>query len=230
MEFKAFTLGISAHLSSEIAGYAIQSRVFRDWTAALRTELATVNIDAVDFRGKPSAETVMFVRLKVKTADKPFDQIVQLRGNSVGLLIVLNCEKENFTFLTKQTRLPTGDVLVELPAGMVDGGTFAGAAAKEIAEETGLTFSEADLIPLSQEPIYLSPGLLDEAMAFFAVERTVTRVEFDELIGKITGAVDEHEHITLRVVRLEEVVLAASRDAKAYIAFLLYSMHLHEKK
>lgn len=224
MTLTAFEIKKSDHLSAEFAGHAMQSRIFSDWAAALRTKVTTCTIDAVDFRGKPSAETVMFARLKVRTPEKPYDQIVQLRGNAVGLLVVLSCEGELYTLLTEQVRLPAGGMLAELPAGMVDGGTFTGAAAKEIQEETGLSFGEADLIPLSRDPIYLSPGLLDEGMHFFAVVRSVSRTDLDALIDKTTGAKDEHEHITLKVVPLSEMLDAVPRDGKAHIALLLYRL------
>ncbi|MEK7628078.1 MAG: NUDIX domain-containing protein [Patescibacteria group bacterium] len=226
-----FQFGKSEHVSVEHAGFAMISRIYRDWTASIRPDagIERVTLDAVDFRGKPSAENVLFVRMKVRTKGKPFDQVVQLRGNSVGMLVILIVDDKRYTVLTQQTRLPTGGMLCELPAGMVDSGTFVGAAAKEIAEEVGFVFREQDLIPLSREPIYLTPGLLDEAMQFFAIEHHLTQAELDDIVGRVTGVAEEGEVITLKVVPLDHTMhhAHAGRDAKAHIALMLYGLHLH---
>lgn len=70
---------------------------------------------------------------------------VFLRGPSVGMMVVLQPNDlpegsmdEKHVLLTVQPRVPAGTLgLVELPAGMVDDGTFAGSAANEIKEELG---------------------------------------------------------------------------------------------
>lgn len=47
-------------------------------------------------------------------------------------------QEEKHVLLTVQPRIPAGGLqFLELPAGMVDNGTFAGSAAKEIKEELG---------------------------------------------------------------------------------------------
>lgn len=68
--------------------------------------------------------------------------IVFLRGGAVGVLVILDCEGEEYTILTKQARVPIGDSqLPEIPAGMLDGsGNFKGVAASELEEEVGLSF------------------------------------------------------------------------------------------
>ena len=55
--------------------------------------------------------------------------------------------------MTVQPRIPAGSLaFAELPAGMLDdeSGTFAGGAAREIEEETGLKVSENELINLTE--------------------------------------------------------------------------------
>ena len=54
--------------------------------------------------------------------------IVFMRGGSVGVLIVLECEGEEFTILTHQARVAAHDhSLPEIPCGMMDGsGNFKG--------------------------------------------------------------------------------------------------------
>lgn len=70
---------------------------------------------------------------------------VFLRGASVAMLVVLtpdDAPEDKHVLLTVQPRVAAGSLrLVELPAGMVDEGTFAGSAAKEIEEELGMRCS-----------------------------------------------------------------------------------------
>jgi len=68
---------------------------------------------------------------------------VFLRGASVGMMVLLQpddlpegSQEEKHVLLTVQPRIAAGSLqFVELPAGMVDDGTFSGSAAKEIKEE-----------------------------------------------------------------------------------------------
>ncbi|KAH8661923.1 hypothetical protein BX600DRAFT_437356 [Xylariales sp. PMI_506] len=87
---------------------------------------------------------------------------VFLRGPSVAMLVVLTPEGssggpgdgdgESYAVLTVQPRIPAGSLgFLELPAGMLDdGGSFTGAAAKEIEEELGLKLQESDLVCMSE--------------------------------------------------------------------------------
>ena len=60
-------------------------------------------------------------------------------------------QDEKHVILTVQSRVAAGGLqFVELPAGMVDRGSFAGTAAKEIQEEIGLEIPEDELINLSE--------------------------------------------------------------------------------
>ena len=63
----------------------------------------------------------------------------------------MDSETDKQVILTLQPRIPAGSLsLAELPAGMLDdSGTFAGGAAKEIEEETGLKIAENELTDLT---------------------------------------------------------------------------------
>jgi ADP-sugar diphosphatase len=138
----------------------------------------------------------------------------------------------------------------ELPAGMLDDGTFSGTAAKEIEEECGIKVPEADLIDLTAlaisanssdsaasdfgiklgEGVYPSVGACDEYMAFFLYEKKVSRKEIQEWQGKLTGLRDEGEKITLKIVKLQDLWKEGARDAKAMCALALYtSLKQHGK-
>lgn len=50
-------------------------------------------------------------------------------------------EKDRHVLLTVQPRIPAGGLrMVEIPAGMVDDGSFKGAAANEIKEEVSFLY------------------------------------------------------------------------------------------
>lgn len=152
-----------------------------------------------------------------------------------------NTETDKQVILTVQPRIPAGSLaLPELPAGMLDdSGTFAGGAAKEIAEETGLEISADDLTDLTelalpksakdspsveqlQRGVYPSPGGSDEFIPIFLWQKRVPRDQLQEWQGKLTGLRDHGEKITLMLCPLDRLWKEGGRDAKALAAFALY--------
>lgn len=117
-----------------------------------------------------------------------------------------------------------------------DSGTFTGAAAKEIQEETGLEIPEEDLIDMTalaalppsldgenlQKGVYPSPGACDEFIPIFLNQRRVPREQLKEWQGKLTGLRDEGEKITLKVVPLKDLWKEGARDGKTLAAWALY--------
>lgn len=119
-----------------------------------------------------------------------------------------------------------------------DSGTFAGAAAKEIEEETGLLVEEGDLIDMTalampadqesesgenlQQAIYPSPGGSDEFIPLFLCQKRMPQKEIEKLQGKLTGLRDEGERITLKVVPLKDLWKVGARDGKTLAAWALY--------
>ena len=228
---KSLTQRAETGVSEEALEMARESRVFTDWVASLDPgfDIQGVVVTAVDFKGKPSAENVMFVRLAVKTADVPFPQVVELRGGTVVMLVVLHCEGVDYGVLVAQPRLPTGQRrMKETPAGMIDGGKFRGKAALEIEEELGLFFAEDELLDMTvfiygktNPSLYFSPGLLDERAHFYLARRKVTGAELVALQGKATGVASEGEDIILNIVPLSQMRTQV-RDMKTIVALALY--------
>ena len=142
--------------------------------------------------------------------------------------------------LAVQPRIPAGSLSMhELPAGMLDdSGTFSGAAAKEISEETGLEISASELINMTelalpssanedieeqlQQGVYPSPGGSDEFIPIFLWQKRIPRDQLKEWQGKLTGLRDEGEKITLMLARLEELWKVGARDGKTLAAWALY--------
>lgn len=148
-------------------------------------------------------------------------------------------EKDKHVILTLQPRIPAGSLsFPELPAGMLDdAGTFAGGAAKEIEEETGLKIKEDELIDLTellfeeenqqggeklQRAMYPSAGGCDEFVPIFLHQKRIPREQLKDWQGKLTGLREHGEKITLKVVRLEELFREGGRDSKALSAWSMY--------
>ncbi|XP_025652706.2 nudix hydrolase 14, chloroplastic-like [Arachis hypogaea] len=108
--------------------------ILADGTLALRQVL----IQGVDMFGK----RIGFLKFKADIY-KPVPSIVFVRGLAVTVLILLESEGETYAVLTEQARVPTGRIILELPAGMLDDdkGDFVGTAVREVEEETGIKVS-----------------------------------------------------------------------------------------
>lgn len=178
----------------------------------------------------------------LNSAHESLPGAVFLRGPSVGMLVVLQpddlpagSEDEKYVLLTVQPRPAVGSLgMVELPAGMVDEGTFVGSAAREIKEELGLEIPESELVDLTAlavpddgeerlpQMMFPSAGGCDEGIALFLHERRVGRGTLREWTGKLTGLRDEGEKITLKLVRREDLWWEGARDAKALGALALW--------
>jgi ADP-sugar diphosphatase len=127
---------------------------------------------------------------------------------------------------------------------MLDGQSFKGAAASEIAEEAHLTIAEDELINMSElalsdqssgeetleEAMYPSVGACDEFIPLMLCQKKITTRHMEWLKGRATGLRDEGENITLRLVPLEKAWRAGSRDAKTLAALALYEGLKREKK
>jgi ADP-sugar diphosphatase len=185
----------------------------------------------------------MKIHATVTNADGDFlPGAIFLRGASVGMLVLLqpddlppNSQEEKHVLLTVQPRIAAGGLqFVELPAGMVDDGTFKGSASKEIEEELGLKIHEDELVNLTElaipekeeeicpRAIFPSAGGCDEFIPIFLHEKRIPRQQLAEWTGKLTGLREEGEKITLKLVKLEDLWLEGARDAKALAAWALY--------
>jgi ADP-sugar diphosphatase len=220
-----------------IARIATESIIFQNWFNKLdpEFELKEVTITQVDFKGKGTTPAdVLFVRLRARTSKSPHEQHVELRGGTSAMLVNLTCTDDGsiHTVLTCQSRVPAGDFrYIEIPAGMVDGGSFLGAAAREIEEELGIRFNPSELtdltetLPKGQNGLHLSPGLLDEQCKIFLAERNVTRRELDAMKGRKTGVLGEGEFIQLLIVPIKDLCQYTS-DAKSILAYFLYKEYI----
>ena len=242
LAFPAFKTWIST-LQQSLSSQRNSAHTFHSSPYKLRK----IDIQAVDvFRGN----RIGFIKLKAEVSNDNGEKLpgsVFLRGGSVGMMLILQpddvaekSETEKYVILTIQPRVPAASLaMAELPAGMLDdAGTFAGGAAKEITEETGLQIPANDLINITemaipelspsdaeeqlQRAIYPSPGGSDEFIPIFLWQKRVPRDTLREWQGKLTGLREHGEKITLTLCPLDNLWSVGARDGKTLGAWALY--------
>lgn len=198
---------------------------------------------------KPEKESKSPKKLKkAKLNAKSLFETVFLRGGSVAMLMILrptDSRNERWVVLTEQPRVPACSLrFLEIPAGMLDAErNFAGAAAREIEEETGLKIPEGELIDMTKlaledsryessakrsdaerlmPAMYPSPGGCDEYISLFLWEKEMDRVQIEALKGKMEGLRTEGEMITLKIEKYDDLWRLGARDAKTLGAWALY--------
>jgi len=185
-------------------------------------DLRTMEIQSIDMFGP----RIGFLKIKVvghyNNSKTPVPGICFLRGDAVAILPILHCNGGRYVVCVEQPRMPDGRLKLELPAGMMDGeGNFAGTAAKEMAEETGLTMHESelqDITPPSVPKVGPSIGACDEKIKILYWTKEVTPEQLAELEGKTTGNLEEGEVIKVRIIKLEDMFKVCD-DMKWWAAY-----------
>ena len=237
-------------------------KAFKEWLGTLRNSLALqpkenvqhlhpfhdapytlrkIHIQAVDYFGKNIGFIKLDAVLQNSKDQKAFlPGKIFMRGGSVAMLMILrpnDSNDERWVILTEQPRIPAGSLsFLEIPAGMIDNSeTFAGAAAKEMFEETGMKISMDELVDMTElalegsdnpenlrAAMYPSPGGSDEFIALFLWEKRMERLEIEALKDKLTGLRLQGEMIKLKLLRYEDLWRVATRDAKTMVSWALY--------
>ena len=207
------------HLEDSLIQKVVDCTKFKDYMAKVDSlpntiELTKIEIISVEMFGK----NVGFVNMRAITTEdaKPLPSYVFLRGRAVAILLLVN----NKMVLTKQFRVPVQQYLLEAPAGTMDeDGDFAGVAAKEIEEETGLKITKEKLEELGE--IVTSPGGCDEYINLYLYELEMKEEEVEVMKTKIYG-VGEHERIQLEMQEFTLANVLKTKDAKLISAALAY--------
>lgn len=185
---------------------------FKNWSGELsRHGIKLFGYEELQTIRKPKGD-VLFSLLKIQAEapeGNPLLPIVMLRGAFVTVLTALfDAETgEEFHLLVRQRRVANGAYFYEHPAGMCDG--YADPyeiALIEVAEETGVMVAREQLHLLSPEPLFSSPGLLDEGGWFFCCELQMPKAEIEALHLTAQGAGGEGEFIYTYVAKPEEVL------------------------
>lgn len=156
---------------------------------------------------------------------KKLPPIVVLRGHFVAVLphLIASDTQKQFTLLVKQRRVATGGYFYEFPAGMCDEAEDPiPVAIRELEEESGLKVMPSDLIPLNDQPIFSSPGLLDEGGYFFALQLFLPESQIWSLDRQRHGVGSESEWITTKIVNFAQ---ANQYIANTHGFTLLYLYH-----
>jgi hypothetical protein len=96
---------------------------------------------------------------------------VLLRGNSAAVLLWYVHNDTTYVVAVRQPRVAMGDVVWEVPAGMVSGdGSLRGTMFDEIREETGIDVNVCDLRHHADTRPFTSCGLLDERLCLFSAK------------------------------------------------------------
>ncbi|TVY82047.1 Nudix hydrolase 14-like chloroplastic protein, partial [Lachnellula suecica] len=199
LEFPAFKGWLSRLQSNLSLQHKYTAHEFHSSPYALRS----LKIQAIDRFGASRLGFVKFTASITNNEGESLPGAVFLRGPSVGMLVVLQpddlpsgSQEEKHVLLTVQPRVAAGSLqFVELPAGMVDDGTFKGSAAQEIKEEIGLDIPEDELINLTElaipttegedtpKAVFPSAGGCDECIPLFLHEKRVPRETLKEWTG-----------------------------------------------
>jgi len=210
---------------------------FTDWmkgnTSNDRVDLINIVIQKIDMFGK----RIGFMNLDATIVDEAgvaLPGIVFLRGASVAVLLLLECEGEQSIVLVEQYRVPAASRMLELPAGMMDGKReFIEMGIAELREETLFEVTNESLIDItppcaSSKGVYPSPGGCDEYIRILSHHRQVTRDEMNGLEGRLAGNRKAGEKITVRLIPVRDIRIHTT-DMKVYTALFLYNAMLSDK-
>ncbi|MEI8223856.1 MAG: NUDIX domain-containing protein [bacterium] len=207
-----------------------QELLFTNWLDAFDPEwiIEAIEIQSVD---RVPSGRILFIKLKadiIHPAGKLPGMIVVIRDYAVSALTVLTCAGKKYALLLDQPRVPVGNTISESVAGLIDDQTSPESVIlRELEEEahavTRLGLTPNDVIPLLDKPFYLSPGILNEAIYPFLVEKEVTQEVLDTYHGLKMGLEEEYEHIVVRVVPFEDIT------KYCYCATTLAMLHLYDR-
>lgn len=219
----------------------LESRIYREWLEASQKKFVVtkVHFSSVDFLRK--GRQPLFIKLTATATlpdGRPVHGIVLVRGNAVGILVVLRCEGQKYLLLVRQPRFAIGEqASLEIPAGILDWtGDYRKVALSELKEEAQIDAEESELIDLmdfwyqgKSDGFAASCGLLDERIRLYAIERDVTPEQLRAMDGKDQQYTEEIEWIRTEVLPYEEAARQFV-DGKNLIALFLYERWLQSRK
>ena len=219
----------------------LESRIFQEWLSATSAKfrITKIHFSSVDFLSK--VHRPLFIKLKATAMlpdGRPVHGIVLVRGNAVGVLVVLKCEGKRYLLLVRQPRFAISEqASLEIPAGILDWtGDYRKVALSELEEEAQIKASDSELIDLmdfwyggKSDGFAASCGLLDERIRLYAIEREVTPEQLKAMDGRDQQYTDEIEWIRTEVLPYEDAARQFV-DGKNLIALFLYERWLRATK
>lgn len=215
----------------------LNSRIFTEWLkkSQEKFQVKKIHFASVDFLRK--GRQPLFIKLEATATlpdGRPVHGITVVRGNAVGVLVVLRCDGKPYLLLVRQPRFPISEqASLEIPAGILDwSGDYRKVALSELEEEAQIKAADSELIDLTEfwyqgtsEGFAASCGLIDERIRLYAIEREVTADQLKAMDGKDQQYTEEIEWIRTEVLPYEE---AARKfvDGKNLIALFMYERWL----
>lgn len=190
----------------------INESLFTDWVNQIDPSWTIHSIEIQSVDRIPNGR-ILFVKVKadIEHAEGRMPgMIVVIRDYAVAALTILACEGEQYALLVDQPRVPVGAVISESVAGLIDDGDSPGTVIlRELEEEahmvTRLGITTDDIVALADKPFFLSPGVINEAIYPFLIEKDIDRNLLNEYHGIKRGLAEEHETITVKIVPLAEI-------------------------
>jgi len=227
----------SESIAKEDWDLILHCSIYQEWIAKVQKKfnVSAVHFASVDFFAK--RHEPLFIKLNAVATlpdGKLVHGVVFVRGNAVGVLVVLRSEGKPYLLLVDQPRFPIGnDHSLEIPAGILDWSRdYRKVALSELKEEALMDADDSELIDLTAfwheqgvEGFAGSCGVLDVLIRLYAIERTVTKDELRAMDGKDQEYMEENEWIKTIVLPYEE---AAHKfvDGKNLIALFMYERWL----
>jgi len=227
----------AAEIAEADKSILLNSRIYKEWLEKSEEKFIVkkVHFASADFLLK--GRQPLFIKLEATATlpdGRPVHGIVLVRGNAVGVLVVLRCEGKPYLLLVRQPRFAISEqASLEIPAGILDWtGDYRKVALSELEEEAQIKAEDSELIDLtefwyqgSSVGFASSCGLLDERIRLYAIERDVTAEELKAMDGKDQQYTEEIEWIKTEVLPYEE---AARKfvDGKNLIALFMYERWL----
>lgn len=163
-----------------------------------KTNFKWLNLFARDFTGRSGKELEwMFASRKENPDEKTLDVVAIIATMEVRKNMGYVSIPEKKLILVKQYRVPVGDYVYELPAGLTEGKTIKETVEAELREETGLEVEEY----LGESGwVYASPGSTDESCVMVFVKAK------GELSNKGQEAEEDIEPLALSVKEVEAIL------------------------
>ncbi len=217
----------------------VGSTVVQDWLSKLgpESEDASALITAVQEWGGQ----VQLVVLRITQPDNEVSTAILMYG-AVDVPVVLRPlgtkGQQDYALLVSQVRPAVGGRVLSNPSGRLKPTEDPrDASSREVFEETTLKVDPTWFISLndkvtgSDEPYYVSPGMITEEVRFYAVVIVLPLETIQSLDGQTAGLAEEDEETHLMVVPVRQVLRRlrdyGKADLKTVTAWLSYLAWIH---
>ncbi|MBF0860195.1 NUDIX domain-containing protein [Gluconobacter sp. LMG 31484] len=214
-------------ISAENQQKILNARLFLEWISKTRTHFDLHSVFVRDVLMFGSCVGFVVVEADAWNNGAKMPCFAVLRDATVSIMPVVSVKEapaEKYVILVREARLPAGQMVTALPAGVIDDETAEIAAIRELQEETGLHLKVSKPYTLRETPVLLSPGGSSEEMMLYAVDIVLGRAELRDLIDRKGGLANEHEHTTVCIVSLDEMP-RHTPNAHCLLSWHLYQHH-----